>query len=129
MDQRLVTELRSAARLSKQEAAAALVSAFTAMDAGPHAVRAARNGFSAIRTKARRGTPQLIGLKPKHMTVVVSLSDLIDLVQVAAKGQSFGEALDEAGFKPVSGKKIVVREGLPPEPLVRRRYSKGAGGE
>lgn len=62
----------------------------------------------------------MIGLKPKGVTVVVSLSDLIDMLQVAAKGQSFGEALDAEGFQPVSDKKIKVREGFPAEPLVWR---------
>ena len=125
MDQRLVTTLQTVGRLSRQDAAAALVSAFTAVGAGPYAIQAARNGFGVILAKARRGGPQLIGRKPKAMTVVVSLSDLVDIVQVAA-GQSFGEALDAEGFQPVSGKKIVVREGFPPEPLERTRF-KGSG--
>ena len=125
MDQRLVTALQSFGRLSRQDAAAALVSALTAAGAGRRTVRAARNAFNGILAGARNGTPQLIGRKPKAMTVVVSLSDLVDIVQVAA-GQSFGEALDAEGFQPVSGKKIVVREGFPPEPLERTRF-KGSG--
>ena len=72
---------------------------------------------------------RLIGHKPKGMTVVMSLSDLVDIVQVAAKGQSLGDALDAAGFQPVSGKKrITVSQGFPREPLVRRRF-KGSGSE
>jgi hypothetical protein len=50
-----------------------------------HAVRATQNGFRAILVRARNGTAQLIGHKPNRMTVVVSLSDLVDMLQVAAK--------------------------------------------
>jgi hypothetical protein len=46
---------------------------------------------------------RMIDLKPKGMTVVVPLADLVDMIQVAAKRQSFGDALDAEGFKPVSG--------------------------
>ena len=129
MDQRLVTALQTFGRVTRQDAAAALVSAFTAMGAGRRPVRAARNAFNGILAGARNGTPQLIGRKPKEMAVVVSLSDLVDMIQVAAKGQSFGDALDAAGFKPVSGKKIVVGQGFPQEPLVRGRFSERSDDE
>lgn len=119
MDERLVTALQTFGKLSRQEAEAELVSALKAAGAGRHAIRAARNDFSDVLVQARNGTPQLIGRMPKGMTVVMSLSDLVDILQVAAKGQSFGEALDAAGFRPVSGKKIVVGQGFPSEPLVR----------
>ena len=122
MDQRLVTTLQTVGSLTAREAATALVSAFSAMGAGRHPVRVAQDGFKAIAAQARNGTPQMIGNKPKDMTVVVSLPDLVDIVQVAAKRQSFGEALDAAGFRPVSGKKIMVRDGFPAEPLVRVRF-------
>ncbi|MBS3650991.1 hypothetical protein KEU06_20470 [Pseudaminobacter sp. 19-2017] len=121
MDQKLVAVLQTVGSLSRQQATTALAGAFVAVGARRHAVRAARNGFSAILAHARNGTPQLIGHKPMGMTILVSLSDLVDMVQAAAKKQSFGEALDAEGFRPVFGKKIAVRPGLPPEPLVRRR--------
>lgn len=123
MDRRLVTALQSVGSMNRQEAKAALVSAFTAVGAGRHPVRAARGRFSAIVAQARKGTPQLIGHKRKDMIIVMSLSDLVDIVQLSAKWQSYGEALDAAGFRPMSGKKITVRQGFPQEPLVRR--SKG----
>lgn len=122
MDQRLMTALQTVGSMNRQEATATLVSAFAAVGARRHPVRAARDAFNDIVAQARVGTPQLIGARSKSMTVVMSLSDLVDIVQVAAKGQSFGDALDAAGFRPVSGKKIVVREGAPPEPLVRRGF-------
>jgi hypothetical protein len=128
MDQKLATALQAVGCLSRQDATTALADALVAVGARRHAVRAARNGFSAILAHARNGTPQLIGHKPEGMTVVVSLSNLVDMVQMAAKTESFGEALDAEGFRPVSGKKIAVSEGLPPEPLVRGRF-KGADSE
>ncbi|MBS3652191.1 hypothetical protein KEU06_26705 [Pseudaminobacter sp. 19-2017] len=99
-----------------------------AVGARRHAVRAARNGFSAILAQARNGTPHLIGHKTEGMTVLVSLSALVDMVQAVARTQSFGEALDAEGFRPVSGKKIMVGPGFPLEPLVRRKF-KGADSE
>lgn len=53
------------------------------------------------------------------MTVVMSLADLIEMIQAAGEKQSFGEALDAAGFHPVSTKEISARDGFPAEPLVR----------
>jgi hypothetical protein len=129
MDQRLVTAVQTVDSMNKQEAASALVSALKVAGARRHAVRAARDRFNAIVAQARNGTPQLIGARPKNMTVVISLADLVDFVRVAAKGQSFGEALDAEGFRPVSCKKMAVRPGFPQEPLVRRRSSKRSGGE
>jgi hypothetical protein len=55
------------------------------------------------------------------MTVVMSLAELVTIIQAAAEKQSFGEALDAAGFRPVSTKEISIREGFPAEPLVWRR--------
>ena len=129
MDQRLATALQAVGSLSRQEAEATLISAFVAVGAGRYTTRAAQDGFNAIVAQARNGTPQLISRKAKDMTVVMSLADLVDMVQVAAKGQSFGEALDAAGFRPASGKKIAVRQGFPQEPLVRKRSAKKSGGE
>jgi hypothetical protein len=122
MDQRLVKALQTVGSLNKQEAATALASAFRAVGVGRHAIRAARDRFNNIRAQARNGTPQLIGHKRKDMIVVMSLFDLVDIVQASAKRPSFGEALDAAGFRPVSGKKIEVREGFPAVPLVHRRF-------
>ena len=62
--------------------------------------------------------------EPKTMTVVMSLTDLVEIVRVAAKRQPFGEALDAAGFRPAAGKKMAVRPGFPQEPLVWRRFKK-----
>lgn len=129
MHQRLVTALQSVGSMGKQEAAAALVSAFVAAGASRHLVRTARDGFNDIFAQARKGAPQLIGHQPKDMTVVVSLADLVDIVRVAAKGQSFGDALDAAGFRSASGNKLAVRQGFPQEPLIRKRPSKKSGGE
>jgi len=128
MNQGLVTALQAVGSMNRQEAATALASAFAAVGAGQHPVRAARNSFDAIVARARKGPPQLIGTSSRNMTVVMSLGDLVDIIQVAAKRQSFEEALDAAGFRPASGKKIVVREGIPPEPLVRWK-NKGANGD
>lgn len=128
MDQRLMTALQTVGSMNKQEAAIALVLAFRAVGVGRHIARATRDRFNNILSQARNGTPQVIGLRPKEMTVVMSLSDLVEIVQVAAKGLSFGEALDAAGLQPLSGKKITVREGFPPEPLVRWK-NKGAGSD
>jgi hypothetical protein len=122
-----MTVLQTVSRLNRPEATAALIAAFAALGAGRHAVGTARDGFGPILRHARNGTPQLIGLKPKSMTVVMSLSDLIDMIQVAAKGQSFAAALDAEGFRLVSGKKIEVREGFPAEPLVWRRFKESDG--
>lgn len=124
MDHRLVTVLQSVGSMNRQEAATALISAFTAVGAGRHTFRAAQNSFSAILAQARKGTPQMVGRKRKEMSIVVSLANLVDIVQVAAKKQSFGEALDAEGFKPVSGKKMVVREGFPAEPLLWKRFKR-----
>lgn len=124
MDQRLVTALQTVGRMNKQEAAAVLASAFRAVGVGRHTVRTARNRFNNILAQARNGTPQLIGARPKSMMVVMSLGDLVDMVQVAATRQSFGEALDAEGFRPASVKKIVVREGFPAEPLISRRFKR-----
>lgn len=128
MDQRLRTTLQAVGSMNKQEAATALVSAVRAVGVWHHALRTARDRFNAILTQARKGTPQLIGLKSESMTVGMSLSDLVDMVQAAAQKQSFGDALDAAGFKPISGKTIAVREGFPAEPLVWRRF-KGSASE
>jgi hypothetical protein len=124
MDERLVTAVQTLGSMNKPEAAIALVSAFRAVGVGLHSVRSARDRFDNIITHARNGTPQLIGRNPSSMFVVISLDDLVDIVQVAAKRQSFGEALDAAGFQPVSGKKIVLREGYPAEVPVKRRLKR-----
>ena len=129
MDQRLVTALQMVGSMTRQETAAALVSSFVAVGAGRHPLRAAQDGFNAIVAQARNGTPQLVGQAPKDMAILISLADLVDIIRVAAKGQSFGEALDAAGFRPASGKKIAVRQGFPQEPLVRKRSAKKSGGE
>lgn len=121
MNQGLVTALQAVGSMNRQEAATALASAFAAVGAGRHTVRAAQDAFNAIVAQARNGTPQLIGRKAKDMTVVMSLADLVDIIQIAAKKQSFGEALDAAGFQPVSGQKIEIRERFPSKPLVWRR--------
>ena len=124
MNQGLVTALQAVGSMNRQEAATALASAFAAVGAGQHPVRAARNSFDAIVARARKGPPQLIGASSRNMTVVMSLIDLVDIIQVAARSQSFGEALDAEGFQPARGRKISVREGSPAEPLVRKRFSK-----
>lgn len=124
MDQRLVTALQSVGSMNRHAAATTLVSAFRAVGVGRHTVRTARDRFNAIVAQARNGTPQLIGAKPKTMTVVMSLTDLVEIVRVAAKRQPFGEALDAAGFRPAAGKKMAVRPGFPQEPLVWRRFKK-----
>lgn len=121
MDQRLVTAIHAVSSMDRQEAATALVAALRAAGVGRHAVRTARERFDTIRNQARNGTPQLIGHKAKDMTVVMSLYDLIEMTQAAAKKQSFGDALDAAGFRPVP---ISVREGFPAEPLVRSRFKR-----
>lgn len=126
MDERLVTAVQTLGNMDEQEAAIALVSAFRAIGVGLHSVRSARDRFDNILSQARDSTPQLVGQKTNSMIVVMSLSDLVDIVQVAAKRRSFGEALDAAGFRPACGKKISVREGFPPEPLVRWK-DKGSG--
>jgi len=129
MDRRLVTALQTVGSMNRQEAGAALILALLAVGAGRHPARAAGNSFDAIVARARKSPPQLIGASSRNMTVVMSLTDLVDIIQVAAKRQSFGEALDAAGFRPMSGKKMAVRQGFPQEPLVRKRSSKKSFGE
>jgi len=124
MDPRLVTALQAVGSLSRQEAASLLISTFAAVGAGRHPARAAGNSFDAIVARARKSPPQLIGASSRNMTVVMSLTDLVDIIQVAAKRQSFGEALDAASFQPASGKKAGVRPGFPQEPLLRRSFKK-----
>ena len=124
MDQRLVKALQTVGSMNRQEGATVLAAAFRAVGVGRHAIRAARDRFNYISTQARNGTPQLIGHKRKGMIVVMSLCDLVEIVQVSAERQSFGEALDAAGFRPVSGKKVVVREGFLADPLVSRRFKR-----
>src|SRR5690606_23911567 len=85
MDQRLVTALQSVGSMNRHAAATTLVSAFRAVGVGRHTVRVARDRFNAIVAQARNGTPRLIGAKPKTMTVGMSLTDLVEIVRVAAK--------------------------------------------
>lgn len=113
------TALHAGSSMNRKEAAAALVSAFRSVGVGRHTVRTARDRFDTIRSRARNGSPQVIGHKSKDMTVVMSLAELFEIIQAAREKQSFGEALDAAGFNPVSTKEISVREGFPAEPLVR----------
>ncbi|WP_274629026.1 hypothetical protein [Arvimicrobium flavum] len=127
MDQRLVAALQTVGSTNRQEAATALVSALRAVGVGRHTVRAARNRFDNILSQAGHGTPQLIGHKSKDMIVVMSLYDLVEMFQAAAEKQSFGEALDAAGFQAVTGKEISVREGLPAEQLVWSRFKRPGG--
>jgi selenocysteine lyase/cysteine desulfurase len=124
MDQRLVTALKTIGSMNRQEAATALISALRSVGVGRHTVQAARDRFDNILSQARSGTPQLIGASPKSMIVVMSHTDLVDMVQAAAEKQSFGDALDEADFQPVTNKKFVVREGFPPEPLLWTRFKR-----
>lgn len=121
MDQRLATALQTVGSMSGQDAATALVSAFRSIGVARHTIRTARDRFDTILSQARKGTPQLVGQKSKDMTVVMSLADLVTMIQAAAEKQSFGESLDATGFKPVSARGISVREGFPPEPLVWTR--------
>ena len=64
-------------------------------------VRGARDSFSRIMREVRTGTPNVIGRKPDHMVVLISLEDLVEIVRDAAQPKSLAAALAEMGFDPV----------------------------
>lgn len=58
--------------------------------------------------KHAKGPPQTIG-KLEDLTVVISLNDLAAVIR-AAKEPTVAEALEAEGFKPYSGRGIIVGE-------------------
>jgi hypothetical protein len=121
MDERLMKRIRDVARTSDQNIETSLIETLVELGGARHTVRGARDKFGAVLGKARNGEAQLIGCTPEDMTVVISLKDLAELVRMVAEPESFGEALDAAGFKPAVGRRIVVREGREQNPLTRYR--------
>jgi len=126
MNEKLARQIKTVALSGKQDMETGLVEALIAVGGDPLTVRGARDTFSAVLGKARQGAARIIGRNQEEMTVVMSIKDLADIVRVASKPQSFGEALDAMGFKPVS-REFTVREGHPAEPLTRPAAVRGGG--
>ena len=126
MDRGLLKLVREAALRSKQDLESSLMATIIDLGGEPLTVRRARDGLSTVLRDARSGKMQVIGRAPEDMTVVVSLRDLAELVSVASKPpKTFGEALDEMGFRPaVVGRRIIVGQGHPGGPLTRYRAGK-----
>lgn len=59
---------------------------------------------------------------PDEVTVTLSLAELLELVELVTKPKTFGEALEETGFRPVTGARLAPREPHPMRrgPLPRR---------
>lgn len=126
MNERLARQIKTAALSGKQDVETGLVEALIAVGGDPLTVRGARDTLSAVLGKARQGAARIIGHNREEMTVVMSIKDLADIVRVASKPQSFGEALDAMGFKPVS-RRFTVREGHPDVPLAKPAAARDGG--
>jgi hypothetical protein len=121
MDERLVKRIRSALHSGSEDIGTCLIETLTELGGPPLTVRRARDSLSAVLLKARQGAPQLIGRTRDEIAVMLSLNDLIELAREVARPQSFGEALDAAGFEPTTGRRLVVGQGLKRQPLKRFR--------
>ncbi|MFB9980176.1 hypothetical protein ACFSQQ_11100 [Mesorhizobium kowhaii] len=120
MDERLTRQIQGSSGTSKEEIETGLVETLVEVGGDPLTVRGARDTLSAVLGKVKKGSVQLIGRRKDEMTVMISLKDLVDLVSVAMRPQTFGEALDAMGFEPL-GRRIVVARGRNRRPLKRYR--------
>lgn len=67
----------------------------------PLTIRGARDTFSSVMKRARRGELQVIGRKPDEMAVLISLKGLVEMIRETPSTQSFADALIEAGYVPI----------------------------
>ena len=118
MDEKLARQIQDAVRSGDKDVKTELVEAIVDLGGNSLTVRHARDTLSAVLGKARKGKAQLIGRKREEMIVVMSLQDLVDIIFMAAKPPSLGDALDAIGFKPVS-RKVTVGQGHPRQTLTR----------
>lgn len=87
-------------------------------------VELARRTLEVEQAGAAQGAPTVLtatGNAPGEMTVVLSMNELIEIIELVARTQSFGEALDAAGFVPATGVPIPLREEHGRLPLSRHK--------
>jgi hypothetical protein len=110
IDERLARQVQGARYSSEKELETGLLETLIDVGGEPFTVRAARDHMSQVLRNARNGTVQLIGRSPEETVVIMSLTDLVDLIRVAlGEPRTLGEALDQLGFKP-TGRRVVVRQ-------------------
>ncbi|WP_074471578.1 hypothetical protein [Bosea sp. BIWAKO-01] len=114
MDKQLAQRIRDAAHATENSKERLLGSL----------VELARRPLEIDRPGAAQDAPTVLtatGDAPGEMTVVLSINELIEIIELVARTQSFGEALDAAGFVPATGVPIPLREGHGRIPLSRHK--------
>ncbi|MEB3047625.1 hypothetical protein [Rhizobium mulingense] len=118
MDPRVLKQIRETRTASEKDVVEGIGRALVEVAGGTLTVREAKDGLSGVLRRAREGVPQVIG-STEDAAVVISVKDLVTLLG-AAKEQTLGEALDEVGFTPYRGARIVIGVGRNRETLKRR---------
>ncbi|MFF0950857.1 hypothetical protein ACFYE9_25280 [Rhizobium leguminosarum] len=118
MDPRVLKQIRETRTASKKDFVEGLGRTLVEVAGGALTVRKAKDGLSGVLRRAREGAPQIIG-STEDAAVVISVKDLATLLG-AAKEQTLGEALDNVGFTPYRGGRIVIGAGRSRETLKRR---------
>jgi hypothetical protein len=68
-------------------------------DGGIATVREFRDGFPKINRSVKAGCVKVIGKSPGDQTVLLSISQLADMLKLASGKLTFGESLAMAGFE------------------------------
>ena len=118
MDVRILKQVREMRTASKNDFVEGLGRTLVEGAGGTLTVRKARDGLSGVLRRVREGVPQIIG-STEDAAVIISVKDLATLLD-AAKEQTFGEALDNVGFTPYRGARIVIGAGRNRETLKHR---------
>ncbi|ACE92290.1 hypothetical protein RHECIAT_CH0003342 [Rhizobium etli CIAT 652] len=118
MDVRVIKHVREMRTASKNDFVEGLGRTLVEVAGGSLSDRKAKDGLSGVLRRAREGVPQIIG-STEDAAVIISVKDLATLLD-AAKEQTFGEALDNVGFTPYRGARIVMGAGRHRETLKRR---------
>ncbi|MGR8925369.1 hypothetical protein ACU8MB_16665 [Rhizobium leguminosarum] len=118
MDVRVIKHVREMRTASKNDFVEGLGRTLVEVAGGSLSDRKAKDGLSGVLRRAREGVPQIIG-SAEDAAVIISVKDLATLLD-AAKEQTFGEALDNVGFTPYRGARIVMGAGRHRETLKRR---------
>lgn len=71
----------------------------TQSDGGIATVREVRDGFSKINNSVKAGSVKVIGRASGEQTVLLSISQLADMLTLVSGQLTFGESLAMAGFK------------------------------
>jgi hypothetical protein len=78
----------------------------------PVTIKRARDSFSQINRRAKQGHIQIIKDPSGEETIILSVRDLAAMIHATVSGITWSDALQDSGFKPVIGQRLVLQEGL-----------------